>query len=282
MASLTQPAESGQASAKSPATGTLRFSAEAGVFFRYFPAQTDGNGNILSEAQKVEVKHPKFMLVAVNFFRVTGGRPDPKNRENFLSVSSPLIVTDKGYKWEQLIPVWVGRGNKTPSFLGKWADIKEAVKGQHGKYTEIVFVVCADWPNELLMLEISGEVGNSFRTAQMNSVGKYKSELVSVSHTITMTGLEAYEVSRNTFQKPIFKIEKYGTTSPGYDKMYPLLLDFSRAVDEYGDALALNQKSETNEAAPKSTGAAQRHEPADNSFAGAEPPPSSDFDDLPF
>ena len=134
MASLTQPREgSGSKVALPSKPGSISFDSKRGKFVRYFPAVKDPTTGMTLEAdRKVDINTPKFMVVAVNFFKVTGGQPQKGNPANFVGVSSPMIVTDKGAKWDQLVSVWVGN-DTTPAYTGKWADIKEGVENKGGK-----------------------------------------------------------------------------------------------------------------------------------------------------
>ena len=74
MASLSDPTTA-QGRAHSPTTGTISFNAKEGKFYCYFPAEKDGHGNIIKEGANVEVSNPKFMVVGVNFSRVTHSHP---------------------------------------------------------------------------------------------------------------------------------------------------------------------------------------------------------------
>ena len=243
MASLSDPTTA-QGRAHSPTTGTISFNAKEGRFYCYFPAEKDSNGNITKEGANVEVRNPKFMVVGVNFFRVIGGKPDRKDRTKFIGVSSPIIVTDKGFKWGQLIPVWVGRDDKSPAITGTWSEIKDAVDAKGGKYAELVFVVCADWPDRLLLLELSGYTIGQFKDAVKAATGSnFSSSLVKSPHIVEMVNTDGYEIDGRTFLKPVFRIMPFNAQSKGYEQMLPILMGFSQKVDAYGDELAALQKS---------------------------------------
>jgi hypothetical protein len=243
MASLTDQTTA-QGRAQCPAVGTASFNAKEGKFYCYFPAKRDASGNVTKEAENAEIRNPKFMVVGVNFFRVVGGKPDRKDRTKFIGVSSPIVVTDKGFRWGQLIPVWVGREEKTPAIYGTWSEIKDQVDAKGGKYAELVFVVCADWPDRLFILELSGYAIPQFKDAVKACTGSsFTSSLVKSPHILEMSGAESYDIDGRTFWKPVFSVSKFNEGSKGHSQMMPVLMSFSEQVDAYGDDIAIMQKS---------------------------------------
>ena len=303
MASLTDPTTS-QARMFAPSRATISFNAKEGKFFAYFPAEKDANGNSTKDGANVEVRSNKFMVVGVNFFRVIGGKPDRKDRTKFIGVSSPIIVTDKGFKWAQIVPVWVGRDKKEPELSGTWSEIKDAVDAKGGKYAELIFVVCADWPDKLMLLELSGYSIGQFKDAVKAATNSnFTSSLVKSPHLVEMVNTDRYEIDERTFLKPVFRIVPFNNQSKGYEQMLPVLMAFSNQVDEYGDAIAAMQKSgdlaTTNEGQPTklpapSGGGTPGYvpPPASNAHETSVPPintnvtandgPPEGFDDLPF
>lgn len=269
MASISSPREGGSTFVKVPlpcSPGPISFDSKRGKFVRFFPAVRDSDGLIITESRKVDINMPRFMVVAVNFFKITGGQPQKGNPSNFIGVSSPVVVTDKGAKWEQYIPVWVGN-ESTPAYVDKWANMKESVENKGGKYTEVLFVISPEYPTELLMLELYGYALGAFSQCVKDTF-KYKSNLVATTHTLSCEGFEGYAISGTNYVKPVFKITPFGEASRGYSVMYPRLLEFSRQVDTYGDTLALHQQlppelASTPKAPPTGGTVAQENYPAD-------------------
>jgi len=243
MASLTNPRE-GASVTREPSLGIITFSGKDGKFSVYFPAQRDAQGNITKDAANVPLRFPRFMVVSVGFFRVVGGKPDRKDRTKFVGVSSPIICSDKGYKWSQLIPVWVGRESQTPEFYGTWSEIKEKIEAKGGRYAELLFVVTPEFPDKLLLLELTGYSMSQLKEAvKLFNGSNYTSSLVNGAHVVEMVNTDAYEIDGRTFLKPVFQVSSFTKANKGYDQLNPILIEFSSQVDSYSDALAAKQKS---------------------------------------
>jgi len=243
MASITNP-HGDTSRAKLPSAGIITFDAKEGKFSAYFSAVKDSQGQVIREAFNAPVRNPKFMIVSVGFFRIVGGKPDRKDRTRFIGVSSPVVCSDKGYKWGQLIPVWVGRDSQTPEFFGTWSEIKEKVEAKGGRYAELLFVLAADFPDKLLLLELTGysisQLKDEVKRATKSS---YTSALVNGVHSLQMVGTDEYEIDGRTFKKPIFQVAPFNEQSNGYAKIFPILVELSAQTDAYSDDLASKQKS---------------------------------------
>lgn len=243
MASLTNPHE-GTTATREPSLGIITFSGKDGKFSVYFPAQRDAQGNVTKDAATVPLRFPRFMVVSVGFFRIVGGKPDRKDRSKFIGVSSPIVCSDKGYKWSQLIPVWVGRDSRTPDFYGTWSEIKEKVESKGGRYAELLFVVTPEFPDKLLLLELTGYSISQLKDAvKLFNGSNFTSSLVNGAHVLEMVNTDAYDIDGREFLKPVFQVSAFTKANKGYDQLYPVLVEFSRQVDDYGDALAAKQKS---------------------------------------
>lgn len=244
MASITNPRGENSSRASLPSVGIVTFNAKEGKFSTYFQAVKNEKGEVVKEAFNAPIRNPKFMVVSVGFFRIVGGKPDRKDRTRFIGVSSPVVCSDKGFKWSQYIPVWVGRDSQTPDFYGTWSEIKEKVEGKGGRYAELLFVLAADYPDRLLLLELTGYSISQLKDAvKLATNSNYTSALVEGIHTLEMVATDEYDIDGRIFKKPVFQVLPFNEKSNGYQKIYPILVELSQQTDAYGDELAAKQKS---------------------------------------
>lgn len=295
MASLTDFYDGPLKVIRDPSSGIVTFSGKEGTFSVYFYTEQDERGNVTKRGFSAPIHSPRFLVVSVGFFRIVGGRPDRKDPSKFISVYSPIVCWDKGYGWNQFIPVWVFTNNPTkPSYYGTWSELKERIEAHGGRYAEVLFVVAPEHPDKLLRLELTGRSISQLKEALKSFRVSKVASLVKGPHILEMEGTEPYEIGGRQFFKPVFRVSAFTKDSKGYDQFYPLLLDFSRRVDEYGDALAAKQKSDdpTNDG---SSAAKQQHSRkpsgaflnwmAEKNDTDGQKPPQGDetlFEDLPF
>lgn len=242
MASLTNPYEGPTNVIRDPSLGSISFSGKDGNFSVYFFAERDDQGNVTKEGFSAPIHFPRFLVVSVGFFRIVGGKPDRKDPLNFIAVYSPIFCWDKGYKWEQVIHVWLCADILTERYYGTWPQLKDKIELHGGRYAEVLFVVAPEYPDKLLRLELTGYSISQLKKALKPLRGPKITSLVNGPHVLEMAGTVPYEIAGRRFLKPVFKVKRFTSDSNGYDQFYPRLLDFSRRVDEYGDALAANQK----------------------------------------
>jgi hypothetical protein len=222
----------------------------------------------------------KFIILASGFMRVQGGRPD-RGADGFLPVRSNIHYTGGGLKWSQIIPVWVGE-EKTPEFIGLWADIKERVKAAGGKYTQCLYVTPVEDMEAIYRLDISGEHLNVYINT-LKALKLRDNKLTKKVHTIEYPTKEAYTITGRTFYRPRMDIKPL--PEKNLSEIGHIITDKSVILDEYIRALIECQEGDvlphTQQNAPN-TGISMPPS------ANIAPPPSSEpplfegNDDLPF
>lgn len=289
MGSLKKPHEGGTRM-KSPHVGIVRWNSKSGNYEAVFSEIREGD-NIIQASETVRIDKPTFIPVSTGYMFVGGGK---ETRGEFVPVSSPLCYYEGGLKWNQHIPVWIGKGGRAPAFVGKWSEIKDAVAGHGGAYHDAIFVLCSQFGPKLLRLEFKGNGITALGDALKNAGMKYKNELVSGIHILELVNRSEFEKMGSKFYAPAMKIRVFPKDSTQYPAWEKMAMDACDQCDEYAEYLIANQKGDQQDEPQQQPQSKQQYQQPDSAPPSwdapvnapeGEPldaPDTGQYDDLPF